>query len=112
MGDVTESDIGKSVLTADGREVGTLRGVDGPTLYLRLADEMDAELHSDLTLSETSGIKDTDGEMLAAAVRASVKEVADGDVHFWPAYGGESPHESVNYEDIPEEDSNIPSEEQ
>jgi hypothetical protein len=108
MGDVTEDDIGKPVFTAGEKKVGTLRGMNGPTLYLSLADEMDPSLHSDLEISETSGITDDNGENLAAATRASVEGVTDDEIHFWPAYAAEAPHESVDYEEIPEEDSNVP----
>lgn len=105
MGDVTEDDIGKPIFTAEEHKIGTLRGMNGPTLHLRLAEDMDPELHSDIKISETSGIKDDDGELLATAARASVEDVTDDEIHFWPTYAAEAEHESVSYEEIPEEDS-------
>ena len=111
MGDVTEDDIGKPIFTAEERKIGTLRGMNGPTLYLSLAKEMDPELHSDLKLAETTGITDDDGENLAATTRASVEGVTDDEIHFWPSYAAEAPHESVDYSEIPEQDSNVAPEE-
>jgi hypothetical protein len=69
---------------------------------------MDPSLHSDLTISETTAITDNDGENLAATTRASVEGVTNDEIHFWPAYAAEASHESVDYEEIPEEDSNVP----
>ena len=105
--DVTEDDIGKLIFTAEEHKVGTLRGMNGPTLYISLAEDMDPELHSDIKIAETSGIKDDDGENLATAARASVADVEDDEIHFWPTYAAEAEHESVTYEEIPGQDSNI-----
>jgi hypothetical protein len=106
MGDVTEDDIGKPIFTAEERKVGTLRGINGPTLYIELAEDIDYDLRSDMKVAETTGIKH-DGDMLAGAARASVADVTDEEIHFWPAYAAESKHESVSYEEIPQEDSNV-----
>lgn len=105
MGDVTEDDIGKPIFTAQEHKIGTLRGMNGPTLHLSLADDMDPGLHSDIKIAETSGIKDDDGEHLATATRASVEDVTDDEIHFWPTYAAEAEHESVSYGEIPERDS-------
>jgi hypothetical protein len=107
-GDVTEEDIGKPIFTAEEHKVGTLRGMNGPTLHISLAEDMDPELHSDIKISEISGIKDGDtGEYLATAARASVEGVTDDEIHFWPTYAAEAGHESVDYDEIPGEDSNV-----
>jgi hypothetical protein len=105
--DVTEDDIGKPIFTAEERKIGTLRGMDGPTLYVRLADDIDADLRSDLKISETTAVTDDDGTPLAGASRASVADVTDEEIHSWPTYAAEAEHESVDYEEIPGQDSNI-----
>jgi hypothetical protein len=107
MVDVTEDDIGKPIFTAEEHKIGTLRGMNGPTLYISLDEDMDSELHSDIKIAETSGIKDDDGENLATAARASVADVEDDEIHFWPTYAAEAGHESVDYDEIPGQDSNI-----
>lgn len=107
MVDITEDDIGKPIFTAEEHKIGTLRGMNGPTLHISLAEDMDPSLHSDLKIAETTGIKDDDGENLAAATRASVGDVTDDEIHFWPTYAAEAEHESVSYDEIPKEDSNI-----
>lgn len=106
MGDVTEADIGKPIFTAEERRIGTLRGINGPTLHIEIAEDTDDELLSDMKISETTGIAD-DGGVLAGAARASVADVTDDEIHFWPAYAAESQHESVSYEEIPQEESNV-----
>jgi hypothetical protein len=108
---VTEDDIGKPIFTAEERKVGTLHGMDGPTLYISLAEDIDHELRSDMKISETTGITDDNGEPLAGAARASVADVTDDEIHFWPTYAAEAEHESVSYEEIPAEDSNLEREE-
>jgi hypothetical protein len=107
MGDVTEDDIGKPIFTAAERRIGTLQGLNGPTLHISLAEDIDDELLSDMKISETTGITDDDGGVLAGAVRASVADVTDDEIHFWPSYASEAAHESVDYEEIPAEDSNV-----
>lgn len=107
MDDVTEDDIGKPIFTAEENKIGTLRGMNGPTLHISLAEDMDPELHSAMKISETSGIKDDNGENLATATRASVEGVTDDEIHFWPSYAAEAEHESVDYDEIPEENSDI-----
>ena len=104
MGAVSDDDIGKPIRTAEGRNIGTLGGFDGPTMYIDIDDEIDDELLSDMKIAEITGIK-ADGETLAGAPLASVEEVTDDEIVFWPSYAAESEHESVSYEDIPEEDS-------
>lgn len=106
MTDLTEDDIGKPIVTVEGHKIGTLRGMNGPTLHISLAEEMDSSLHSDIKIAETSGIKD-DGENLATGTRASVAEVTDDEIYFWTTYATEAEHESVSYEEIPGQDSNI-----
>lgn len=107
--DVTEADIGKPVLTAEERRIGTLRGIDGPTLHLRLAEDIDDELRSGMKVAETTAVTDDDddGTRLAGAARASVADVTDEAIHFWPTYAAEASHESVDYEEIPREDSDV-----
>jgi hypothetical protein len=107
MGDVTEDDIGKSIFTTGGNEIGTLRGIDGPTLYIAIAEDIDSSLRSDMKISETTGHTDDDGTVLAGATRASVSDVIDDEIHFWPSYAAEADHESVEYDEIPGQDSNI-----
>ena len=109
MRDVTEDDIGKPIFTAEERKVGTLRGMNGPTLHIEFAEDIDDELRSDMKVAETTGIT-SDGETLAGAARASVADVTDDEIYFWPAYAAEAEHESVSYDDIPQEDSNVESE--
>ncbi|UPM45162.1 hypothetical protein [Halocatena salina] len=104
MSNLTEDDIGKPIYTAEEHRIGTLRGMDGPTLYISLADDIDPELHSDMNISEITGVKDR-GEYLAGAARASVAGVTDEEIHFWPTYAAEAEHESVTYEEIPEQES-------
>lgn len=104
MGDVTENDIGKPIFTAENHRIGTLRGMDGPTLYISIADDIDPTLRSDMNISEKTGIKDG-GEYLAGATRASVESVTDDKIRFWPTYAAEAKHESVSYDEIPEENS-------
>ncbi|MFC6963968.1 hypothetical protein [Halocatena marina] len=104
MGDVTENDIGKPIFTAENHRIGTLRGMDGPTLYISIADDIDPTLRSDMNIAEKTGIKDG-GEYLAGATRASVEGVTDDKIRFWPTYATEAKHESVSYDEIPEEDS-------
>ena len=104
MGTVTEDDIGKPILTAKGRNIGTLGGVDGPTMYIDVDDDIDPGLLSDMKIAEITGIK-AEGETLAGAPLASVADVTDEEIRFWPSYAAESEHESVSYEDIPEEES-------
>ena len=111
MTDITEDDIGKPIFTAEEHKIGTLRGMNGPTLYISLAEDMDSELHSDIKIAETSGIKDDDGENLATTTLASVADVTDDEIHFWPAHAREAEHESVSYDEIPGQDSNIEPEE-
>ena len=106
MDDITENDVGKPIFTAEERKVGTLRGIDGPTIYIELAEDIDKQLHSDMKVAETTAIKH-DGTPLAGAPRASVKNVTDEEIHFWPAYAAEAAHESVSYEEIPGEDSSV-----
>jgi hypothetical protein len=110
MDDVTDEDIGKPIFTAEERRVGTLRAINGPTIHIELAEDIDAELRSDMKVAETTGIKH-DGEPLAGAPRASVENVTDDEIHFWPAYAAEARHESVSYDEIPGEDSNVELEE-
>ncbi|PSP88313.1 hypothetical protein BRC90_07835 [Halobacteriales archaeon QS_4_69_34] len=111
MGDVTEDDVGKPIVTAEEREIGTLRGIDGPTLHIAIAEDVDDELLSDMKIAETTSIRDADGGVLAGAARASVADVTDDTIHFWPAYATEARHESVSYEEIPGADSNVDPEE-
>jgi hypothetical protein len=106
-GDVTEDDIGKPIVTIEEHKIGTLRGMNGPTLHISLSDEMDSSLHSDIKISEISGIKNDDGEYLATAARASVADVTEDEIYFWTTYASEAEHESVDYEEIPGQDSNI-----
>lgn len=106
MDDVTDADIGKPIFTAEERKIGTLRGINGPTIHIELAEDIDYDLRSDMKIAETTGIKH-EGEMLAAATRASVENVTDGEIYFWPAYATEAQHESVSYEEIPGDDSNV-----
>lgn len=103
MTDVTEDDVGKPIYTAEERHVGTLRAIDHPTLYIELADDIDDELRSDMKVSETTA-KRHDGEVLAGAPRAAVEGVTADEIHFWPSYAAEASHESVSYDEIPEED--------
>ena len=105
--DVTEDDIGKPIFTAEEHKIGMLRGMNGPTLYISLDPDMDSELRSDIKIAEISGIKDDDGENLATAARASVADVTNDEIHFWPTYAAEAGHESVDYDEIPGQDSNI-----
>lgn len=105
--DVTEDDIGKPIFTAEEHKVGTLCRIDGPTLYIRLAEDIDADLRSDLKISETTSVKDDDGTPLAGATRASIADVTEDEIHSWPTYAAEAGHESVDYEEIPGQDSNI-----
>ncbi len=100
MKDVTEDDIGKPIYTAEDHHIGTLQGMNGPTLYIRIADDINPELRSDMKISEITGIKDG-GEYLAGASRASVAEVTEDEIHFWPTYATEAEHESVSYDEIP-----------
>lgn len=111
MGDVTEDDIGKPIVTAEEHEIGTLRGMNGPTLHIAIADDIDDSLRSDMKISETTGVTDDDGEVLAGATRASVESVTGDEIRFWPSYATEAKHESVYYEEIPREDSNVEPEE-
>lgn len=104
MTTVTEEDIGKPIFSAQENKIGTLRGIDGPTIYLRIADDIDTALQGSMKISQTTGIRDN-GENLASATMASVSDVTDDEIHFWPAYATEADHESVDYEDIPAEDS-------
>ncbi|RRJ31492.1 hypothetical protein [Halocatena pleomorpha] len=104
MKDVTEADIGKPIFTAEEHKIGTLRGMDGPTLYIKIADDIDPALRSDMKVSEITWLKD-DGDHLAGAARASVADVTDDEIHFWPTYAAEAEHESVTYDEIPEEES-------
>jgi hypothetical protein len=102
--DVTDDDIGKPIFTAEEHKIGTLQGIESATLYISLAEEMDSELHSDIKIAETTAHKHND-EYLAAATRASVEDVTDDEIHFWPTYATEAEHESVSYTDIPAENS-------
>lgn len=106
-GDVTEDDIDKPIVTIEGHKIGTLRGMNGPTLHIRLAEEMDSSLHSDIKIAETSGIKDENGENLATGARASVADVTEDEIYFWTTYASEAEHESVDYEEIPGQNSDI-----
>ncbi|WP_135305940.1 hypothetical protein [Haloarcula amylovorans] len=102
MKDVTEDDIGKPIFTAQGTRLGTLRGIDYPTIYIEIADDIDEELQSDITVSETTA-KRAHGKILAGAPIGAIEGVADGKIRFWPSYAATARHEAVEYEEIPEE---------
>ncbi|HET7323496.1 MAG TPA: hypothetical protein VFJ06_04120 [Halococcus sp.] len=104
MTTVTEDDIGKPIFSAQENKIGTLCGIDGPTIYLRIADDIDTSLRGSMKVAETTAITDN-GENYASATMASVSDITDDEIHFWPAYATEAEHESVDYEDIPAEDS-------
>lgn len=104
MTKITEDDIGKTIFSAQENEIGTLCGIDGPTIYLRIADDIDTALRSSMKIAGTTAIPG-DGENYAAATMASISDVTDDGIHFWPAYATEADHGSVDDEDIPAEDS-------
>ncbi|PSP72415.1 hypothetical protein BRC86_12290 [Halobacteriales archaeon QS_3_64_16] len=106
MDDIVEADIGKPIFTAEEQQIGTLREINGPTIYIELIENIDKELRSDITVAERTGIK-YDGKPLAGAARASIETVTDGEIYFWPAYATETRHASVSYDEIPGEDSNV-----
>jgi hypothetical protein len=106
MTDVNEDDIGKPIFSAQENKIGTLCGVDGPTIYLRIADDIDTSLRGSMKIAATTAITDN-GENYAAATMAAISDVTDDEIHFWPAYATEAEHESVDYEEIPGQDSNI-----
>lgn len=106
MTTVTEDDIGKPIFTASGQRVGTLGGVNGPTLYLDIDDDIDHELLSAMKVAQITGIK-ADGKNLAGMPLAAVAEVTDDEIRFWASYATAPQHEAVDYEEIPEEDSNV-----
>lgn len=106
MTKVTEDDIGKPIFSANENRIGTLCGMDGPTLYIRIADDIDTSLRGSFKIAGTTAIKDN-GENLASAAMASISDVTDGEIHIWPSYATEAEHESVSYDEIPGQDSNI-----
>ena len=104
MAMVTNDDIGKPIFSHSEKKIGTLCGIDGPTIYLRIADDIDTALRGSMKIAETTAIT-SNGENYASATMAAVSDVTDGEIHFWPSYATEAEHESVDYEDIPAEDS-------
>ena len=98
-----DDDLGKPIYTAEGDRLGTLRGVDRPTIYVELAGDLDEKLRSDIKVSETTS-KSADGSVLAGAPLGAVERVTDEAIHFWHSYAALSRHESVRYEEIPAEE--------
>lgn len=110
MTEATEDDIGKPILSAQGNRIGTLRGVDRPTIYLRIAEDIDTSLRGSMKIAETTAITEN-GENYAAATMAAIADITDDEIHLWPSYATEAEHESVRYDEIPGQDSTIEPEE-
>lgn len=53
---VTEIVIGKSIFSAQENRIKTLRGVDGPTIHLRIADDIGTVLRGSMKIAETARI--------------------------------------------------------
>ena len=100
MTEVTEDDIGKPVFSAQGSKIGTLCGVDRPTIYLRIDEDISTSLRGSMKIAETTAITNN-GENYAAGTMAAISHITDDEIHFWPSYAAEAEHESVDYEEIP-----------
>ena len=106
MTDVTDADVGKTIFSGDGDQIGTLREVNLPTLYFEFADDVDDELRSNMKVAETTHKRyGDDATVLAGMPLAAVKDVTDDEIRLWPSYAAEShkaQHESVDYGEIPQ----------
>jgi hypothetical protein len=106
MTELTDEDVGKPIFSHGEIKIGTLRGVDRPTIYLRIDEDISTSLRGSMPIAETTAIPGK-GENYAAATMAAVGDVNDDEIHFWPSYATDAEHESVSYEEIPGQDSNI-----
>lgn len=104
--EISDDEVGKPIYTAEGNRVGTVGDVHYPTLYVDVADDIDPELLSDMKVSKTTARRsEKDGDVLAGIPIGAIETVTEDEVVFWPSYASESPHESVDYEEIPQEDA-------
>lgn len=103
MTDLSDADIGKDIYTAEEEHIGTLQAIDYPTIYIQLAEDIDDGLRSDMKISETTAYSH-EGKPLAGAPLAAVEKVVDEEIYFWPAYAAEARHESIQYDEIPQEE--------
>lgn len=100
----SSDDLGKPIRTAEGNRIGTLREVDGPTIYVQIADDIDQDLLDDMKIAETTA-QSYDGAVLAGASMGAIESVTDDEIRFWPAYAAESRHEPTADEDASAEDT-------
>lgn len=106
MTELTDEDIGKPIFSHSETKIGTLRGIDRPTIYLRIDEDISTPLRGSMKIAETTAISG-EGENYAAATMAAVADVNNDEIHLWPSYATDAEHESVDYEEIPGQDSNI-----